>query len=275
MVLLLALLILATILVTSLTVGSIVLRQLKVTTSTDRGIVAYYAAESGLEQGLYLWRQEGQKGNALQVTSANPVALAASRSFWWRDGQETESAYAATLKQNQTVQLDLFDPTLSLDSQTKAQSIKIGWEAAAGGCPGQGSEWLEVSWSNWGGAGSALDVQRRFVNHSQIVSSPGQAIIININNASQPSLVNYRLRLKALYADICNLTLTAYRGTGGEGEVYNLPARLTISATGQLLDTQQALSVTVPQFAPQLGLFDYTVFSQCSVLKGNLTENCP
>lgn len=275
MVLLLALLILATILVTSLTVGSIVLRQLKVTTSTDRGIVAYYAAESGLEQGLYLWRQEGQKGSDLQVSSANPVDLAASHSSWWRDGQETESTYTATLKQNQTVQLDLFDPASSLDSQTKAQSIKIGWDTATADCPGQGSEWLEVSWSNWGGVGSAVEAQRRFVNHSQIVSSPDQTVIININNISQPSLVNYRLRLKALYADICNLTVTAYRGTDGSGGVYNLPARLTISATGRLLDTRQALSVTVPQFAPQLSLFDYTIFSQCSILKGNLTENCP
>jgi len=275
MVLLLALLALATILVTSLTVGSLVMRQLRLTTSADRAVVAYYAAESGLEQGLYLWRQEGLKGSQLTVSSSSPVSLISSQGQWWRDSQETQSTLITTLKPDEVKQIDLFDPAASLDDSPKAKSLKISWDPTATACVNQGQEWLELSWSSWGGAASDFDVQRRYINHSQIAASPGQAVIININNVGQPNYVNYRLRLKALYGGICNLQLTAYSETDGNGSVYALPARITISTTGQQADTRQALSITVPQFAPSSDVFDYTIFSQCSILKGNISETCP
>lgn len=275
MVLLLALLILASILTTSLTVGALVIRQLKFTSTTDRGIVAYYAAESGLEQGLYLWRQEGRKGDELNIAAAAAVTLANSRGAWWRESQEVQSSLLTSLKQNDSLQLDLFDPVASISGTAVVKSIKVGWEVGSGTCPGEGQEWLEASWSAWGEELTSFDTKRNYINHNQIASSPDNTVIFNITNPSQPSYVNYRLRLKPLYGDICNFRLTAYRDLNGTGGVYDLPARITITAIGQMTDTRQSLSVTVPQFAPQAGVFDYSVFSECSILKGDLTEACP
>ncbi len=262
MVLLLSLLVLAGVLLTSLTVGSLVLRELRVSIVSDQSQAAYYAAESGLEQGLYLWRLEQKKGTDLSVTEASPVALADSGASWWRQSSLTETTSLFTLKQNDSQQIDLFNPEDSLDTSVKAQSVKLSWDNNANSCPGAGSEWLEVVWSAWQGAATLdYDVERRYFSSSQ-----AGGVVINLD----PSYVNYRLRLRALYGDVCDLAIQAYKQPNAVGETYELPAKVVINSVGRLGGTRQSLSVTLPALPPQAGVFDYTIFSECSIFKGSI-----
>ncbi|MBU1039448.1 hypothetical protein KKC17_04485 [Patescibacteria group bacterium] len=267
MVLLLSLLVLAGVLVTSLTVGSLVLRQLRVSVVSDQSQAAYYAAESGLEQGLYLWRLEQKKGADLVVSQSSSVVLAGNQATWWRSSVLSESSEIITLKKNDSRQIDLFNPEDSLDSAVKAQSIKLSWDNNVNSCPGAGSEWLEVGWSAWLGAATLdYDVERRYFSSSQ-----ASGVVINLD----PSFVNYRLRLRALYSDVCDLTVQAFRQPNGVGEIYELPGRVIVTSVGRLANTQQSLSVTLPALPPQAAVFDYAIFSQCSIFKGTgFTSDC-
>lgn len=261
--LLLALLVLAAILLGSLTASNLVLGELKLTRTSDQGLAAFYAAESGLEQGLYLFRQEGKEENTvgeLLVDESDALILSGNDAEWWRSSTLTEPNFTATLEQNQVAEIVLFDPD---NVSSQAGSVNITWQSNTSLCPSAGTEWLEVVQSWWNTSIASSQSSRTLFSAS---SSSGAVV----NRAGDyPSV-----RLRALFTDICNLTLTAYNGANKTNGTFPLPARLTVTATGQLDDTKQALSVTVPQYAPQFGSFDYTIFSECSLTKG-LVEACP
>lgn len=268
-VLLLALLILASVLATSLTVGSIVLRELRITHTSDRAVAAYYAAESGLEQGLYWWRANQKAGDELLVNESDAKVLSSNQAKWWRSSQVTENQLITSLKKDQSTQLDLFDITNPLSESSQAQSLVISWDGNPSSCPSAGAEWLEISWAGWkGGTLSNMNVEKRYFSNSNVwYNGSRQEFIVNLPIDS----VDYRVRLKALFADLCDLRVTAYKTTngGGPSDIYALPARLTINSTGQLINTRQSLSVTVPMYAPASNIFDFTVLSKCSILKGD------
>ncbi|MFZ5391397.1 MAG: hypothetical protein ACOZAJ_03940, partial [Patescibacteria group bacterium] len=186
---------------------------------------------------------------------------------WWRQGSLSESLETLTLKKNDSRQVDLFNTEDSLNTAVKAQSVKLTWDNDSNSCSGAGSEWLEVVWSAWLGAATLdYDVERRYFSSSQ-----ASGVVINLD----PSFVNYRLRLRALYNDVCDLSVQAFEQPNAVGQVYELPARVVISSIGRLANTQQSLSVTLPALPPQAAVFDYTVFSQCSIFKGSVfTSNC-
>ena len=266
-VLLLSLLVLAAMLTTTLTVGTLVVRELKTTGTSDRGLIAYYAAESGLEQGLYLLRQERPAHDSITATLdkpyANKISLADSKADWWRTSSVTESQLNLTLRSNEVVQLDLFEPTNSLSNVALIGGLKINWDA-----PPSGAEWLEVSWSGWR---NDNPVPNFGAGRQLFSSSTVKPVIMAFDTGNY---ANFRVRLKALFADVPNLVVEAL---DGDDNHVDLPARITITATGQLADTRQALAVTVPEFAPQASPFDFTIFSECPIVKGEVSplETCP
>jgi hypothetical protein len=265
-VLLLSLLVLATMLTTTLTVGTLVARELRTTGTSDRGLMAYYAAESGLEQGLYILRQERPAHNDITSTLDRPYAsrltLSDSRADWWRASTTTEKQLNLTLRANEVVQLDLFEPTNSLSSVALIGGLKMDWDA-----PASGAEWLEVSWSGWK---NDEPVPSFGSGRELFSSSTAKPVIMPFDTSS---FANFRVRLRALFADVPNLRVNAYKAGGdplSEADEYSLPARITLTATGQLADTRQALAVTVPEFAPQASPFDFTIFSECPITKGEV-----
>ncbi|MBI5465695.1 MAG: hypothetical protein HY974_00185 [Candidatus Kerfeldbacteria bacterium] len=270
-VLLLSLLVLATMLTTSLTVGALVVRELKTTGTSDRGLIAYYAAESGLEQGLYLLRQERPAHADIITTLDKPYASKVTlldgsllnKAYWWRSSLLSEAQLNLTLKANEVVQLDLFDPTASLSNTASVNGLEFNWDAPSGG-----AEWLEVSWSGWKNTNPpTLGVGRQLFSSSTV--KPVTMALDTVN------YTNFRVRLRALFADVPGLVVKARNSVG----YVDLPARITITAVGELSDARQALAVIVPEFAPQASAFDFTIFSECPIVKGAVdppeTETCP
>ena len=245
--LLLSMFVLSAILIVALSAGNLIFRELKVTGASDRGVQAFYAAESGLEDALYDFRQLNQSSLAIDEGLAQPIG----RGQWWRDSAETITNLDLTLLENEVTEVMLFEPDAS---GNQAQSIRFSWSNLPAVCPGADFTWIEVVQSYW-------NVTEPKSERALFSPSAATGSTVNING-------NYPyVRLRALFGDACNLTLRAYEGNDGTGAVFELPAQLRVTATGEVGDTRQALSVTVPARAPQAGAFDYTLFSEQSICK--------
>ncbi len=264
--LLLMLMVLATILAAGLTVSALVLRELRITGTSDRGILAFYTAESALEQGLYLYRQQGEYGN-LTVNEGdaadawnNTVSTPASNGTWWRSAEKGEASFVQTVRENETAQVVLFDPDTP---GSQAASVRLTWNTNPATCPGEGYGWLEVLQSGWEVATSQTASRRDF-----FAGADASGVIVNLDG-DYP-----RVRLRALFADICDLRLEAFTGLDAGGSLYTLPTEIRITAAGEVADARQAVSVVLPEVIPQAGFFDYTIFTECSLTKG-VIEACP
>jgi hypothetical protein len=245
--LLLTLFVLSAILVAALSASTIIVREFKITGTSDRGTQAFYLAESGLEDALYAYRYMGRKD--LTVDPGSAVNMGKGK--WWRDSSEPVTGFDLSLTENQVVELVLFDPA---DGAKQAESIRLAWSNNSAVCPGADFTWLEVVQSYWDG---------NLSQSSRSILSPSEAggSIVNLLG-SFPSV-----RVRALYGDACNLSVTAYQGPDGKGGTFALPTQLQITATGQVRDTQQTLSIIIPVLAAQFSAFDYTIFSEQAICK--------
>lgn len=252
--LLLTLFVLSAILVAALSAGNLIFRELRITTSSDQGIRAFYAAESGLEQALFAFRRLNETN--LTIISDDAVAIGSGR--WWRESQNTINELQTTLLENDDVEVALFDPS----SNDQAQSVRLEWIASATACPGVLYTWLEVVQSYWDVDASA---SQRTLLSPQANDPEGDGIAngVIVNLAGNYPYV----RLRSLFGDACGLRLQAFTGSDGTGSVYALPEQIEITSTGEVGDTRQSLSVTVPAKAAQFGAFDYTIFSEQPICK--------
>ena len=263
--LLLSLLVLSGVLAAALTVSTLVVREYRTTSTVDRGVVTFYAAESGLEQGLYMARQERKTTAAEQeVTYANAITLPGSEAKWWRKADDTEEQLNFTLTQDVPVQIDLFNPDASLTQDLK--SVTFRWNNDPATCPSAGPEWLEVLVSRSQRGSFSFD---SYEENRQFISSTdgGSGITIPFDSA----YFTYQLRLTARYANVCGLVVSV---TASDDTPYALPTRLSITATAELADTRQAITITLPRQAPRQGVFDYAIFSQASICK-DTEAGCP
>lgn len=253
--LLLTLFILSSILVAALSSANLIFRELKISGSSDRGVRAFYAAESGLEDALYRFRQLNETSLIINEGSAVDIGSGS----WWRNSANTIDSLETTLLENEDVELALFNPA----SSDQAQSIKINWSSLPSVCPGADYTWLEVVQSYW-------DTSLNQSKSVRVLFSPSDALNCTQNNNCPTVNMNGSLpyvRMRALFGDACNLSLTAFYGTDGTGNPFLLPEQLKITSTGEVADSRQILSVTVPARAAQFGAFDYTLFSEQPICK--------
>ncbi|HAO81324.1 MAG: hypothetical protein UV57_C0016G0011 [Parcubacteria group bacterium GW2011_GWD2_43_10] len=251
--LLLSLFVLSAILVTALSAGTLIVRELKITGAGVRGVQAFYVAESGLEDALYEFRQKGNTN--LDVSQNNPETI--SNGAWWRSYTKTvgSEGIILTLLENQTFEVPLFDPDNTTD---QADSITLTWDTDSASCPGGQYTWLEVVQSFWTlEAGNYVPRSERRLCSSSESSGCTEPITNSVTDKFP------YLRVRALFNDACSLNLKAFNDT----LTFDMPAQLQVKATGQVGDSQQALSITVPINAPQFGVFDYTIFSEQQICK--------
>ena len=82
----------------------------------------------------------------------------------------------------------------------------------------------------------------------------------------------YKLRLRAMNADLDNVSIQAYDGANNP---VSLPGRIEIDVTGVFGQTRRSLQASMLHGAPLSGIFDFVVFSECSLVKGNRPISCP
>ncbi len=259
-VLLLALLILSSIVMASMGLSSLILSSLQQTRIIDASAVAYYAAESAVEDGLYTLRREDTKPPSVSET---PVKLANGAS-WTRDVAFTESQIKTHLAKDATLEIDLYDPDAeTLGYAAGIQQVRVDWGTSAcapGSCPKL--SYNLIAWDT-----GLTQWQTTTVASDRLVS--GDPVIINLPMSTSSRL--YRLRIRAEDQPIDDILVTAYDGSGTPAAI---PGRVRIDAVGSYGGTQQRLTVRMPRRTPLSGLYDFAVFSECSLVKGYAIR-CP
>jgi hypothetical protein len=264
----------------ALTVSVIIINELKLTTSAADATMAYYAAESGLERGLYgvkVMRESGAiLSDALSTIQSYVVSNGFVNNSTYTDAgsatQASEISHQA-IKENQYLQADYYDVDSPLaPSVVESITVQNGTQASN---PDTAS-WAEVSWIAWdenGTLGESTSA-RKVIGPTDLqpdeIQTDGWPINLNtFGSGFVPS--GYRVRIKALFGDLSNISVTPYDQVGGPyqggSEVTNLASQIVIKSVGEKDKFKQALTAILPWKLPLFGLYDYVLFSEGEIAK--------
>ncbi|MEK7139240.1 MAG: hypothetical protein AAB817_00905, partial [Patescibacteria group bacterium] len=126
--------------------------------------------------------------------------------------------------------------------------------------------WLEVQWVTWrpGDAWSDTAATERLFSPTELQSSGGVVVPLAATSGVPYA---YRIKLKALYQPINDLTITGYNSLSGNGASVPLPLITAVETTARVDRATQRVTVTMPRRSPLYGLFDYAVFSETDLAK--------
>lgn len=258
--LLLALLILGSLTATSLVIGLAATEGLRSVKAIDDAVLASYAAESGVEALLYDVRRRGvRSGFATEGALGN-------RSRWTRSVTTSVPEVFVTVAKDDSVQLDVIEPGESLTA-VDVRALLLTPTAPAAGA------WLEVTWSPWLDTGRwGAVVARKLFGPSELTA--GREVLVDLRSAPiDGNPVAYRVRLRAVTADVGAVRIRASRDTDGR-DLVAIPSRLRATVTGSAGTARQAYRVELPLRSPLLPVFDYVLLSECDIVKGDEVQ-CP
>ncbi len=259
--LILALLVLSAIMAASVGLGSIIISGIRQARSIDNSIVAYYAAESGVEESLY----KSRKREADVASDIANTDTELSNEAYWEIGSYNEEASDTEdkfslyeLPEDRFVQFEVYDT-----GQGEIQSLRIKGEN------GEASSWAQITWFGRTMAGELSDIK---IEQFPLNSEEGRVVDLSSVGLQYDA---YRVKITALYDDINNLEITGHidrAGTEPEGGT-PLPSRIVVLVGGIYRNSKQVLKFAMPRRSPLGGIFDFVLFSECSILKG-LEGNC-
>jgi len=283
-ILLLAMLIMTGSLVTGLAIGNIIISEVRQSRNIDDAITAYYLAESGLEQSVYLYRKDNATFN-LNIDSINPgdpaptnpsdcyfdaVNLSGNCNAYTQESPST----SLTILPNSVQQVNFFNEDLT--TGYPIESIEIDWLDA--NADNAIEPWLEME---------VIELTSNFLTASNypviFVQKCGAGPVCTPIDSSTYSVAanyfdpnqNYIIRLRALY-DTVKVTVTAYDGISGTGSITATKA-VDIFTTGEFRTSQQSLKATLATGVTTTKPFvDFVLFSECDLVKGiGLSSSCP
>lgn len=252
-VLLITLLIIIGIIVTTAGLAFVVISELQQSRNLDYSIVAYYAGETAVENGLYRLRKTDATLDSLDASGQTME----NDAEWSRTTQGTENQIYGSLTQNDSFSLELFDPD-NLEENPGIESVQIkknNWT-------GDEDTWTETTLSEW-----SADPTVRYQRILKRLYSPSTDPMVN---DTPLSYYVYELKIKALYGDIPSFIVTAWDGNGGDNGSNNqvpIPGRAVITGIGDYKNSSQAVKVSLPRHAPLSGIFDYIIYSEEDISK--------
>jgi len=245
--LLMSILIMASMVTAASSFSVITMQNLKQSISIDNGIRAFYSAESGIEDALYEIRK-----NETEISSISLSGSLSNSASWDRTIAKDIQQLTQDIDKNDFWEINLYDADSSLSSLSNPiKSIKLSWT-------GDDSEWVEaqiIPWTTGGTIGTPTE---------QLFSSASNPAIVNLLDSTSNL---YRVRLKALYSDITDMTITAWSELNASGNQVNIPGFLTIYSIGEFSRTNQSLRAQMSHRAPLSNNFGYVLFSEESLVK--------
>jgi len=256
----LALVIMSSILLAGIGLGMVVLDSVRRSADTDASMVAYYAADAGIERQLYELRKK--RARVLDLTTlgssyANGSAWTASNAGFL----QTLSKFFLVINKGDFQFVDLFDPD---NVGASAGVARVDWSWGAGSdCGGTPPE-LEMGYAEWLSGGSVLPQDFR------IVRGLGSPMVTMLD-----PLKGYRLRFRPKGCAAANLTVEV-SGSGTYAPI-PFPGDITIGAQGTFKKTTQAINAQVPRQDVLSGVFSFVLFSECQLIKDptNPAPACP
>lgn len=255
-VLLLALLIMTTVIISSVGLSSLILSSLQQSRVIDNSVTAYYAAESAIEDALY------DTANAQDGLPLPDAATLGNGARWTRTVAMAENAVFTVIPQDDLLEISLYDPLQPITA-TDLSRVRVWWTDECGGCSA-----IQASLVGWLPQQLAWDQDS--TTQTLRAGSASSPLVISL---ADPNRL-YRLRLRALNADLKNVEIRVFSDVNVVDEPRDIPGRVRIDARGLFRDAQQRISVTLPQREPGSGLLDFALYSECSIVKGG-PATCP
>lgn len=270
-VLLLALLILFVVVAITAGLTQAVLSGIGIARASNDAIPAYFAAETGVERALWIantFRRAGASFSATKTFLEGLPSLDSSACCSTTTLQHpvvsSTTFTVATLRQNEAVTLDLFDPD-DLNAGSGVGELRVSaTQRTAGPTP-----WLELTRTEVNfGADQLTPVTTLDTGGTTPLAlttdncTPSSPCTVTIPSTA----LRYRVRITALYGDVDGLTIEA-RDDAPTPAPVSIPGRLEIKGIGSVPNAtspraQQALTATINWLTPASPLFDYTLFSQ-------------
>lgn len=256
-VLLLSLFILSAILFSATTIAALVIRDIRTARLLDDGHAALYAAESGIEQALYAIRKLGA-----DPAAQNGGGTLANAATFFRKVDTAETLFTeARLPQDGVMDVDLFLAD-ALGTPTGIEALSFSWDDACGSC-----STLELGYVQWpAGANISWPPGGSYAGTFWKFRQPRAAGIPWLKADTIAGINNYRLRIRAIDADITNLQIRAFADDAGTMPV-DIPSRVRITSSGSAGTATQVLSAAMQRTAPLSGIFQYVLFSEDPVVK--------
>jgi hypothetical protein len=257
-VLLFALLIMSSVVIGSIGIGTLIFDLLQQTRITDSSTLAFYAAESGIEQSLFNARRTGKIPDSYGELEANNLA---NITKWWGSATGTTEIIYTEINENDFIEVDLYDPDAPAIA-TNIDHVEVIWSDSCVGCSvlrASVASWLPGAQITWTEDTARFDHPFEFIGGFAELSLG-------------PPTKLYKLRLRAKNNTLENVVIRAHDSLEN---VQSIPGRLTIDLIGQHLDVRRRLIATLPRSAPLSGIFDFVIFSECSLVKGGRPISCP
>jgi hypothetical protein len=257
----------------ALTVSLVIINELRLTSSSTDGVLAYYAAESGIEQGLYGVKAKRNEGvTSLSVTVALVSGYSSnfiSNNASFNDDQtsyESSLIVDRSMAENEIVQADYYDVDSPLDPKiTPLEDSRLVDHITVTNAGANPDSWAEVSWIGWDGNGLLITSSsaKKIIGPTDLTN--GWTISLSSLYTSGPVPVGYRFRVRALFGPLASLTVQPFNTVKA---ITDFPSQVVIKSVGKRNSFKQALTAAVPWRLPLSGLYDYVLFSE-----GELTKN--
>jgi hypothetical protein len=255
--LLLGILVMTGIIAIGLAMAGIIISELKLSKNIDEATIAYYAAETGIEKSLHRVKtgrhDNDTLGKVMDDIRSDEMTFSSNNASWsTSESTSAESSIKVNLKQDQSTQIDLYDPDSG--ATIDVESVYIIWSER--NCSTPGASWVEASFISWqtglAWGEESSKVEKRMLSEGTILNDP---------NPQKP----YRLRVRALYCDIDNLEIKAYKHDNPNVEIddpLGIPSRIFIKSIGSFgTKTEQAITASMPWKLPLMGVADFDIFS--------------
>lgn len=242
----------ATVVIASTGLSSLILSSLQQTRALDGAATAYYAAESGIEDALFTARRTNVFPPS--VPAAQTLANGAT---WTRTVQGGQPVmYVDAIPQDSLVEAALYDPDAPTTA-TDIDHVQITWTDQCSGC-----SVLKATLVGWLAGGPIV-----WDPNATTYQFTGGTASLSVGGVGKL----YRLRLVASGAAIDSVQIRAYNAANAP---VNIPGQVNVTATGDYGGVRQTLIATFPRETPLSGVFDFVLFSECSLVKGG-TSLCP
>ncbi len=222
-VLLLALLILSTVLASSVAVGTLVLKEIRSNRQLDDAVVSYYAAESGIEKGLW-----SARNNPTLETGSSAIALPNTATVSVTAANKGETIAIPFLAKGATTQVDIYNPegatTGNLGANIDTLHIKKDGQLTVTACKERLAD------GTFGDCGNTV----AFASDAVTGLDPAKA---------------YRFLFRADGDVVRSIALSGTKADAPETPVV-LGTPLTVSSTGAFTTSRQALKVSIPTSSP-------------------------
>ncbi len=258
----LALIMMLTILMAGIGLGTVVLEGSRRAKAMDASVAAYYLADSGIERQLYEVRKNNQTVNYLNTLGGSYF----NGGSWVSTGayEPIVSKKISMVSTSSFAVIDLFDPD-NLGTMLGVASMTVTWEKDPT-CLAPTSN-IEVSYAYWEIVGGVPE----WPSDNQFVVLPKNGAGLMTVGPLDPNRA-YRIRLKAFDCPAINMEVELYDAVS---QPKAFPGDITLGAEGTYSKATQKISVTMPKLDVLSGLFSYVIFSECTLVKGTGVQECP